>query len=216
MSSSPSSEDQFDYDGRRPLSKALTRTAQDLAARQQDVVQSQQAVADNQKKLAADAAAWRKMNREVTQKNTRKHATHEARIDQLHANLKTQMSNHDALHERVGEIEKCHTAHKNRLDLLEQRHSDHVETLQQILGQNKWLGSVVAGIGITGGLALIVWMGSKHFGKKKGGKDDVWVSDDKTGDGRRRTHSRAWKIAPEVRNAGNYSHNLRGQEYYMR
>lgn len=155
------------------------------------------------------AERWRTRNRqrfayidgiikkEVT-KNARKDAEHDQRIGQQEEELKNQKAKQEALHNRVDQIEISHIHHGDRIELLEQRRSDHAAALKQISGQNKWVVPVAVTLGITGGLIGLVWMISKFIGKKKDGKDSRKPFEAKAKNARARAHARAWKIAPEI------------------
>lgn len=202
----------------------------------QEVVTGTKTMAEAQQRHVLATDNWRKMNKARIMKNRKEiekvskkldkemernienYATHTEGINQLNADLNTQKDNHDALYRKIVEIKDSHNSHKTRMDILEQKQVDHVQTLEQVTGQNKWIVPVVAGIGITGAIAAIVWLASYFIGTKKSGKDHDSSSDDEIEDGTGRFHARAWKIAPEVhseRHAGKYSDSLRARGYYV-
>lgn len=179
-------------------------------------------------KAAAEAAErWRTKNRQrfayivgvvkkEVKKNAQKDVEHDQRIGQHEEKLNDHEEKHEALHQRVGQIEISHIDHKARMILLEQRHSEHATMLERVSGQNKWIVPVVATLGITGGIAVLVWLISKFLEKKGHSNDEKGELEDDMEDVHGRVHARAWRITPEVRgrDRGKYSDKVRARRYY--
>jgi hypothetical protein len=197
-----------------------------MQAAQVELHNAQREVENRQNELLAASASLQAQNdqrvADLRSQVERDKGNHKERLDQHEAKLDEHQKKHDEIHQRVGAVENTNVEHKVRLGTLEQKHKETLKGLKEVESKNKWLVPALGGTAIVAGIAALWFLGSKIFGGKgeKNKEGDDIDTDDETDaeDPGRRAHSRAWRVAPELRSgrhAGKYSEETKTRSYFM-